>query len=135
MGRPAPNLKAAYAWLVIGLILGVLGCHRFYLRLYYSGVAMTAGFLVAVFLSFYEAVAFVNQYLSALLDASSGRLYGDIPDIHGLPALVAEAFLSPLPLSLAVVSGVWWCADAFMLRRLVEKSATPEAGDGPSVSV
>ena len=33
MGRPVPNLKAAYAWLVIGLILGVLGCHRFYLRL------------------------------------------------------------------------------------------------------
>lgn len=119
MPAPRKSLSSAYGWAVVGILLGVLGMHRFYVRRYLSATLQTALFLIGV-------VIFVGHYFSqyyGLLNAavtalSAGGSAGSIPD---LSTYTQSSPYLPIGMWLLAAGGVWWLVDLTQIPKMVNQ--------------
>lgn len=71
VGRNITPARAYGIWL-LGMLLGIFGLHRFYLRQYVRGIVISAPFIIGLVMLFYNYAQFVaNTFDSALLMLSS----------------------------------------------------------------
>lgn len=118
--------NSAYLWLVVGLLLGVLGAHRFYLHRYPSAMLMTGLFLIGV-------IIFVSDYLLAYISVieqlggalAAGGQAGNIPDITqiigGSSGGGSQADNQSYAIAACSMSGLWWVLDWFLIPGMVRK--------------
>lgn len=115
------ELSGAYIAAVVGLLLGVLGMHRFYLRHHLSAIVLTLVFVVGLFMFVKEIVVQYQALLGQLLGAlSSGAALHDIPNL--------EQEVSPpgnhnraIAGALCGIGLIWWVVDLFLLPGMVKR--------------
>lgn len=118
------NVFRAYVMAIIGLLLGVIGMHRFYLELNMSGMLMLFIFIAGI-ASF--AVGYTHLLSPLLLELSAldGVLHGD------LSALADKQLISQSPDHklwfygggiMCVASLSWLAVDLLLMRDLVRRA-------------
>lgn len=103
----------------VGLVLGVFGMQRYYLKQRIMGTLMSAVFLLGVVLivSYYAGI--VSDMLSAALAFDSGGNFSDIPDLtQALNARPPRLYAGG---ALCVLGAAWLVIDLFRLPSLVRK--------------
>lgn len=124
MARSAADktLPGAYGMAILGILLGIVGMHRFYLRRYISATLMTGLFLTGLFMLVSELILTYYSLLSSLSTAltglSAGGNFASIPDIPTLSPLDGDDAVYGL--IIGGISVVWWFIDLFLLPSMVK---------------
>ena len=86
MARAAKTLSGAYGSALLGILLGIVGLHRFYLRRYISATLIDAAVsdgivYLSVPNSFCPYYSLLGSLSTALTDISAGGNFSNIPTI------------------------------------------------------
>lgn len=124
MAAAEKSVGGAYGMAVVGLLLGIVGMQRFYVRRYVSATLMTAVFIAGLFLLTWELIvgyyALLNQVTGALaaLDGGTPQL-GAVPDISSVGRPSDAALLYG-----KIAGGVgiaWWAVDLLLIPKMVRE--------------
>ena len=124
-GAPLPvvrgdkNLAGAFAMAFLGLVLGVFGMHRYYLKQRIYGTLLSSVFLSGLLVIFLSYAGMVNEVLTGYLSYSASGNIGHIPDIGML--MVSPPLRVYLGVGLCVVGIVWFFVDLLYLPSAVKK--------------
>ena len=123
MARAAKTLSGAYGSALLGILLGIVGLHRFYLRRYISATLMTLLFLTGLFILVSELIlsyySLLGSLSTALTDISAGGNFSNIPTIPTTGPLNAKQ--APYGILACGLGVVWWLADMILLPSMVKK--------------
>lgn len=113
------TLSRAYAWAVIGLCLGILGMHRYYLHRRLTATLLSFIFLTGVLLMVYHYTGLIHAVLDAMTATASGNANFAMLDrafqtAHEKPPYFYAG-------SVICGSGIcWWFVDLFLLPGMMQ---------------
>ncbi|MCH9758136.1 MAG: hypothetical protein K0U19_03395 [Proteobacteria bacterium] len=121
----AKTLSGAYGSAILGLLLGIVGMQRYYLRHYISATVMTLIFVGGLFLLTFEIIlkyySLLDQLTSSLSALSSGNgQFGNVPQIDTVLQTSNNLNLY-LGYVCCAVGGGWWVLDLFLLPKMVRE--------------
>lgn len=135
MSLSLKNSGSAYGMAFLGLLLGIIGLHRFYVRRSFSAMLMSAVFLAGMTLLAYEIAIRYYALIDVVSQSSSGLLsfyYGDSPQINLITEQVPGNSSIALGIIICAVGFLWWLVDLLLIPGLVnkynEEASNPPAG-------
>ena len=119
MAQTLKTVPGAYGMAILGLVLGIIGMQRFYVRRYLSATLQTLIFLGGLFVFIWEIVQHYYNLLNQLTASlGAGATLNTIPEITG--GTVGDIDLV-VGYALVGIGGAWWVVDLFLIPFMVKE--------------